>query len=94
MSGIQLSAEMVSELKAVLIKHDPAAADDVMYMQYLTAVAGFVLAHQQNPSEDKQALLNDLCTFMGQVVQQVERDTAPHQPAATDAFGIWKPGQG
>ncbi|MGB5395926.1 MAG: hypothetical protein WBN96_02150 [Gammaproteobacteria bacterium] len=93
MSGIQLSADMVSELKAVLIKHDPAAADDIMYMQYLTAVTGFVLAHQQNPAADKQALLNDLCTFMGQVVQQVERDSAP-QPPAADAFGIWKPGQG
>jgi hypothetical protein len=92
MSGIQLSAEMVSELKAVLIKHDPAASDDIMYMQYLTAVTGFVLAHQQNPSEEKQGLLEDLCTFMGQVVAQVERDMAPKKPAP-DAFGIWKPGQ-
>ena len=93
MSGIQLSAELVSDLKSVLVKHDAANSDDVMSMQYLTAVTGFLLAHANAPGLNKQALLDDLCTFMGQVVAQVERDTAPPQPSE-DAFGIWKPGQG
>ncbi len=92
MSGIQLSAELVSDLKATVVKHDPEAENDLLYMQYLTAVSGFLLAHQDAPGMDKKSLLNDLCTFMGQVADQVERDRAPPQPAA-DAFGVWKPGQ-
>lgn len=92
MSGIQLSAELVSELKAVIVKNDPEAENDLLYMQYLTAVAGFLLAHQDGPGMDKKGLLADLSTFMGQVMEQVERDRAPQQPAE-DAFGVWKPGQ-
>ena len=86
--GIQLSSEMVSELKDVIVRHDAQAQNDMVYLQYLTAVAGFVLAHQEHPGLDKQGFLNDLCQFMGQVLAQVERDMKP----AEDAFGIWKPG--
>lgn len=93
MSGIQLSVQLVSDLKAALIKHDPEAENDLLFMQYLTAVAGFLLAHQNGPGIDKQNLLDELSAFMGQVVQQVERDSAPQKPAE-DAFGVWKPGQG
>jgi hypothetical protein len=93
MSGIQLSAEMVSDIKQAIIRHDPAADNDLLYMQYLTAVTGFVLAHQQDETFDKRGFLQDLSVFMGQVLDQVERDMAPRQPAP-DAFGIWKPGQG
>lgn len=87
--GIQLSSEMISDIKAAISKHDPAAENDMYFMQYLTAVSGYVLAHQDQPGLDKKALLNDLTHFMGQVVEQVERDMRP----AEDAFGIWKPGQ-
>lgn len=92
MSGIQLSAEMVSDIKAAIVKHDAAADNDMLYMQYLAAVAGFVLAHQDNESIDKREFIADLSGFMGQVVDQVERDLQPQQPQE-DAFGIWKPGQ-
>ena len=88
--GIQLSSEMISDIKAAITKHDPAADNDMYFMQYLTAVAGYVLAHQDQPGLDKKALLSDLGHFMGQVVEQVERDLQPPE----DAFGIWKPGQG
>jgi hypothetical protein len=93
MSGIQLSAEMVSDLKAAIVRHDADAENDLLYMQYLTAVTGYVLAHQQEDGFDKREFLGDLCGFMGQVVEQVERDMAVQAPAP-DAFGIWKPGQG
>ena len=87
-SGIQLSSEMISDIKAAITKHDPAADNDLYFMQYLSAVTGYVLAHQEQPGMDKKALLRDLSHFVGQVFEQVEQDRKP----AEDAFGIWKPG--
>lgn len=86
--GIQLSSEMISDIKAVVAKHDPAADNDLFFMQYLSAVTGYVLAHQDQPGVDKKALLDDLAHFMRQVVDQVEQDMKP----APSAFGVWKPG--
>lgn len=86
--GIQLSSQMIDDLKNTITQHDPQAGNDMVFMQYLTAVTGYVLAHQDHPGMDKKALLADLSHFMGQVLDQVERDMAP----AEDAFGIWKPG--
>jgi hypothetical protein len=91
--GIQLSGELISGVKEVLVKHDAAAENDLMTMQYLSAIIGYVLAHQTNPAIDKRGFLNDLGTFMGQVLDQVEADMQPQQPSQ-DAFGIWKPGEG
>jgi hypothetical protein len=86
--GIQLSNDMVNDLKAAITKYDPAAENDLYFMQYLTAVTGYVLAQQNQPGMDKKGLLGDLTHFMGQVVDQVEQDMRPPE----DAFGIWKPG--
>ena len=86
--GIQLSSEMISDIKAVITKHDSAADNDLYLMQYLTAVTGYVLAQTEQPGMDKKALLGDLTHFMGQVHDQVEQDMKPPE----DAFGIWKPG--
>jgi len=86
--GIQLSSEMISDIKAVVTKHDPAADNDLYFMQYLTAITGFVLAQQDQPGLDKKDVLDDLSHFMGQVLQQVEQDMKPPE----DAFGVWKPG--
>ena len=92
MSGIQLSNELVTEIKSVMEKHDPSTSDDLMFLQYLAAVSGFVLAHQTQPDLDKKDFLGELSAFTAQVVDQVSDDMAPKQPAE-DAFGIWKPGQ-
>ena len=86
--GIQLSSEMISDIKSVVAKHDPAAENDLYFMQYLSAVTGYVLAHQDQPGVDKKSLLGDLSHFMGQVLAQVENDMKPPE----DAFGVWKPG--
>ncbi|MDH3343397.1 MAG: hypothetical protein OEM07_06715 [Gammaproteobacteria bacterium] len=90
MSGIQLSSELVAKLQEVVVEHDAEANNEMLFMQYLTAVTGFVLAHQNQPGLDKQEFVNDLAGFMAQVVNQVESDNKP-QPPAEDAFGIWKP---
>ena len=91
--GIQLSGELISAVKEVLVQHDTSAKDDLMTMQYLSAIIGYVLAHQTNPGLDKRDFLNDMVTFMGQVLDQVEADIKPQQ-ASQEAFGIWKPGEG
>ena len=90
MSGIQLSSELVSKLQAVVVEHDAEANNDMLFMQYLSAVTGFVMAHQTQPGLDKKEFISDLASFMGQVVMQVEEDNKPQAPQA-DAFGIWKP---
>ena len=90
MSGIQLSSELVSKLQAVVVEHDAEANNDMLFMQYLSAVTGFVMAHQTQPGLDKQEFISDLAGFMGQVVRQVEADNKPSAPQE-DAFGVWKP---
>ena len=92
MSGIQLSNELVTDLKSVMEKHDPSTSDDLMFLQYLAAVSGFVLAHQSQPGFNQKEFMSDLSEFTAQVVNQVAGDMAPKQPQE-DAFGIWKPGQ-
>ena len=91
--GIQLSSDMVNGIREVLVKHDPQAQDDMIFMQYMAAIAAFVLAHQTNPALDKQAVLTDVGQFMNHVVRQIEADMQPPQPAE-EAFGIWTPEQG
>lgn len=86
--GIQLSSELISDIKNIVSKHDPAADNDLYFMQYLSAITGYVLAQQDQPGMDKKGLLADLNHFTGQVLDQVEQDMKP----AEDAFGIWKPG--
>lgn len=90
MSGIQLSSELVSELKSVVVKHDPETDNDLLFMQYLSAVTGYVLAHQTQPGFDKQGFLGDISSFTGQVLSQMEQDMQPAQQQE-EAFGIWKP---
>lgn len=90
MSGIQLSDQLVTDLKSVMEKHDPSTDDDLMFLQYLSAVSGYVLAHQTQPDMDIQGLMSNLATFTAQVHDQVAQDMAP-QPSHEEAFGIWKP---
>ena len=90
MSGIQLSSELVSDVKSIMVKHDPEAGNDLLFMQYLSAVTGYVLAQQTQPGFDKQGFLGDISTFTGQVLTQMEQDMKTKAPEE-DAFGIWKP---
>ena len=91
--GIQLSSDMINDLREQVIKYDPTASDDIVFIQYMSAVAAFVLAHQTNPAMDKSSVLSEISDFMQHVLKQVEADMQPQQPAE-DAFGVWKPGQG
>jgi hypothetical protein len=90
--GIQLNSELINDVKQVITRHDAAAENDLVTMQYLSAIASYILAHQNNPGLDRRGLLNDLTAFMGQVYDQVEADLRPQAPSQ-EAFGVWKPGK-
>lgn len=89
--GIQLSPELMKDLRDALLKQDPRTSDDVMSMQYLVAAAGMILSDVNNPQMDKKDALADLSGFMNHVFEYMEGQKPPVAPPAQDAFGVWKP---
>ncbi len=89
--GIQLSPELMTDLRAALKKQDPRTSDDVMSMQYLVAAAGMLLSSIDNPQMNKTDALEDLSGFMKHVFDYMEGQKPPVAPPAQDAFGVWKP---
>lgn len=91
---LQLSEQLLVDVKATLCQHDESCNDDVMAAQYLSALIGYILGSQQMPREQRRDLLGQLGGFAGQVMEQVEGDEPEPAPAAApDAFGVWKPDQ-
>ena len=94
MSGLQLTIPLVEDVLNAIIKHDPQADDHGMAMQYMAAMTGFLLAHQDFSEHQRSEFLNQLRAFSQQVcddmvAQRAERETPPQQQ---EAFGVWKPG--
>ncbi len=96
MSELQLSAQLVQQVRKVLQEHDEAAQDPGVASQYLCAVTGFLLGQQDMPSDQKAELHDQLAAFMLHVMQDVDQQrqqpAAPAAPPPQQAFGIWKPG--
>lgn len=105
---IQLSEALIGELIETIARHDPRAGDDsVLGLQYLAAVIGYVAGAYPGSDQDRQALLDHLATFAGQVAadragslrqqqpqQQAAQPQAPKghsEPTDDPAVGIWKP---
>jgi len=91
--GIQLSPQLIEDLRIAMEKQDPRTKDDVMAMQYLVAAAGMLLSNYNQPEMNKKDALEDLAGFMKHVFDYMEKQKAPMTPppAAQDAFGVWKP---
>lgn len=89
--GIQLSPELMKDLRDALAKQDPRTSDDVMAMQYLVAAAGMTLSDINNPQMNKKDALEDLSGFMNHVFEYMEAQKPQLAPPAQDAFGVWKP---
>lgn len=91
--GIQLSPQLMQDLREAMNKNDGRCNDDVLAMQYLVAAAGLMLSEHNNPQMNKKEALNDLAGFMSHVFDYMEQQKAMHkpQPPAEDAFGVWKP---
>lgn len=88
--GIQLSPQLMQDLRDVMMKQDPRTQDDVLAMQYLMAAAGLMLSEYNNPQMNKQNALEDLSGFMKHVFDYMEQQKA-QRPPPQEAFGVWKP---
>ena len=90
--GIQLSPQLLQDLRDVMNRNDSRCTDDVLAMQYLVAAADLMLSEYNNPQLNKQGALNDLADFMHHVFDYMEQQKARQAPPpAGDAFGVWKP---
>jgi len=89
--GIQLSPELMTELRDALKKQDARTTDDVMAMQYMVAAAGMMLSETDNAQMNKKDVLNELSGFMTHVFEYMESQKPQFTPPAQDAFGVWKP---
>lgn len=92
MADIQLSSQLFQDIQQAVQRQD-SQADQVVVMQYLAAVMGYMAGSQRSMSAaERDALMEELCGFAHHVYddlsqsqqQQVER------PAA-QAFGYWEP---
>lgn len=88
--GIQLSPQLMDDLREAMARQDPRTKDDVLAMQYLVAAAGLLLSEYNNPQMNKQNALEDLGGFMKHVFDYMEQQKA-QQPPPQEAFGVWKP---
>jgi hypothetical protein len=95
MAKINLSPELVEGLLETLNRHDPATRDPYIAMQYLAAVNGFVLAHQELDEAQRREYLDNLNALAKHVLQDVEEQigAAPQEaPPPQNALGVWRPG--
>ena len=88
--GIQLSPQLMSDMREAMAKQDPRTQDDVLAMQYLVAAAGMMLSDYKNDQMNKQNALEDLAGFMKHVFDYMEAQK-PQQPPPQEAFGVWQP---
>jgi len=88
--GIQLSPQLMEDLREAMARQDPRTKDDVLAMQYMVAAAGLMLSEYNNPQMDKQNALDDLAGFMKHVFDYMEQQKA-QRPPPQEAFGVWKP---
>ena len=88
--GIQLSPQLMADLREALLKQDSRTSDDILAMQYLVAAAGMMLSDVNNPPMDKSNAMNDLVGFMKHVFDYMEAQK-PQMPPPQDAFGVWTP---
>lgn len=88
--GIQLSPQLMQDLRSALQQQDPRTADDVMAMQYLVAAVGMMMSDYNNPQMNKTEALQELSGFMQHVFDYMEQQKAS-RPPQQEAFGVWKP---
>ena len=90
---LQLSKNLIDNVINAVINADSRAKDPFIASQYLSAVIGYLVGTTSIPDREKKEIVDELCSFMHHVYQDVSRpqQTAPVAPPGS-AFGIWKPG--
>jgi hypothetical protein len=93
MSGISLSPQLFQEIQQAIVRKEPAAAQDTgLVIQYLGAIAGYMLGSQNMPVAQKEEFLGELNGFIEHVMKDTDqKQQQQQQPAAANAFGIWEP---
>jgi hypothetical protein len=91
MSDIQLSAQLVQDIEAAVLRQQ-ADADKGVVLQYLAAAMGYLLGQQRGLSdEEKAGYMDELCAFARHVLEDVQQRARQQSQAATKAFGYWVP---
>ncbi len=91
MADIQLSSQLFHDIQAAIETQHPGA-DELVIMQYLAAVMGYLAGSQESATSpgDRDELMNQLCDFARHVQLDVSNSRQrPAEPA--EAFGIWEP---
>lgn len=90
---MQLSREIIHQIRDLLSARDPQAADPWVSSQYLAAILGYTLATEELPVP-REELLARLFAFAQQVMNDLapEAAAAPTPAASNGAFGVWRPG--
>lgn len=93
MSGISLSPQLFQEIQQAIVKQEPDAAQDAgLVIQYLGAVAGYMLGSQNMPTAQKEEFLGELKGFIEHVMKDTDqKHQQQRQTQASNAFGIWEP---
>lgn len=90
---LKLSKSLIDNISNIVITADSRAKDPFVASQYLSAVIGYLVGSSSIPDQEKKEIVDELCSFMHHVFQDVSKPqaAAPVAPPGS-AFGIWKPG--
>ena len=102
--GIRLSNDLVKTMIDVIGAHDERAQQDqIVSLQYLVAVAGFMIGHYPGPENEREELLEHLGALMKQVADdsvrtrqqdpsgQIQQPRGKEEPTDDPAMGVWRP---
>ena len=64
MTEIVLKPELIKGLQKVLVDYEPANEDPILAAQYLSAVAGSIIATSNLPKEQQDEILNQILDFI------------------------------
>ncbi len=92
MSDIKLSPELLREVRQILARNDPEAADPGIALQYLAALIGHILGGENASEAQKLGYYDELSAFgrhvLGDTIERIESQRAAPQQSA---FGYWEP---
>jgi len=91
MANIQLSSQLFQDIQQAVLRQQPDA-DQGTVMQYLAAVLGYLLGNQQQmDGPQKDAYMDELCSFARHVYQDVGQQARQQATAQAQSFGYWEP---
>ena len=92
MADIQLSSQLFQDIQQAVQQQDPQA-DQVVVMQYLAAVMGYMAGSQRSmQADERNALMDELCGFARHVYDDLsQRQQQQAQGPTGQAFGYWEP---